>query len=107
MNNLEVLSHNHQNIPVWVDYDRCKACDICVNLCPSGTLAMRFDVSSVNGKIIDVVNPEACIGCNNCELSCPDFAIHVADRKDFKFAKLTKEAKEIALKIKENKYMVI
>ncbi|RAX54092.1 2-oxoglutarate:acceptor oxidoreductase [Helicobacter sp. 16-1353] len=95
------------NVPVWVDYDRCKACDICVDVCPSGTLAMRFDKSSINGKIIDIINPNSCIGCNNCELSCPDFAIHVADRKEFKFAKLTKEAKEMAAKIKENKYMVL
>ncbi|MDE6886927.1 MAG: 4Fe-4S binding protein [Helicobacteraceae bacterium] len=95
------------NVPVWVDYNRCKSCDICVEVCPSGTLAMRIDVNSINGKIIDIVNPQSCIGCNNCELSCPDFAIHVADRKDFKFAKLTNEAKEMAVNIKANKYMTI
>lgn len=95
------------NVPVWVDYNRCKSCDICVEVCPSGTLAMRIDVNSINGKIIDIVNPQSCIGCNNCELSCPDFAIHVADRKDFKFAKLTNEAKEMAMNIKANKYMTI
>lgn len=95
------------NVPVWVDYDRCKACDICVDVCPSGTLAMKFDKSSINGKIVDIINYNTCIGCNNCELSCPDFAIHVADKKEFKFAKLTKEAKEMALKIKDNKYMTL
>lgn len=95
------------NVPVWVDYDRCKACDICVDVCPSGTLAMKFDKSSIDGKIVDIINYDTCIGCNNCELSCPDFAIHVADKKDFKFAKLTKEAKEMALKIKDNKYMTL
>lgn len=96
-----------ENVPVWVDYDRCKSCDICVEACPSGTLAMRLDVSSINGKIIDVINPESCIGCNACELGCPDFAIHVADKSDFKFAKITAEAKEMAAKIKANKYMAL
>ncbi len=96
-----------ENVPVWVDYKRCKSCDICVSVCPSGTLAMKVDVSTVNGKIINVAYPDSCIGCGDCELTCPDFAIHVADRKDFKFAKLTPEAKDRAVKIKENKYMMI
>lgn len=95
------------NTPVWVDYERCKSCDICVSVCPSGTLGMKVDVSTVNGKIIDVAYPESCIGCNECELACPDFAIHVADRKEFKFAKLTPEAKERSSQIKSNNYMLI
>jgi 2-oxoglutarate ferredoxin oxidoreductase subunit delta len=40
-----------------------------------------------------------------CELSCPDFAIYVADRKEYKFAKLTDEAKERQAKIIANNYM--
>ena len=95
------------NTPVWVDYERCKSCDICVEVCPSGTLAMRVEVNSIQGKMISIINPQSCIGCNACELSCPDFAIHVADRKDFKFAKITPEAKEMAAKIKENRYMAL
>ena len=55
------------NVPVWVDYNRCKGCDICVALCPSGTLAMKSDKSYVSGKIIEIINPNNCIGCNNCE----------------------------------------
>lgn len=95
------------NVPVWVDYNRCKGCDVCVEVCPSGTLAMRVDKTYVNGKIINITNPQNCIGCNNCELSCPDFAIHVSDKSEFKFAKLTKEAKELAEKIKNNNYMML
>lgn len=95
------------NVPVWVNYKRCKSCDICVSVCPSGTIAMKVDPTTINGKIVSVEYPDSCIGCNECELHCPDFAIHVANRKEFKFAKLTKEAKDRALKIKENKYMLI
>lgn len=95
------------NRPVWVYYNKCKSCDICVSVCPSGTLGMKIDASTINGKIIDVAYPDSCIGCGECELNCPDFAIKVADRKSFKFAKLTQEAKERAAKIKENKYMLI
>jgi len=38
------------------------------------------------------------------ELSCPDFAIYVADKKEFKFAKLTKESKARQEAIVNNGY---
>jgi 2-oxoglutarate ferredoxin oxidoreductase subunit delta len=82
-----------ENTPVWVDTVRCKACDICVDACPAGVLSMQQEPSSTLGAMISVIAPESCIGCNECELSCPDFAIYVADKKEFKFAKLTKDAK--------------
>ena len=82
-----------ENTPVWVNTARCKACDICVDVCPAGVLSMKADAGSTLGAIIDVVAPDSCIGCNECELSCPDFAIYVADKKEFKFAKLTDNAK--------------
>ncbi len=66
------------NTPVWVDESRCKACDVCVSVCPSGTLAMRPEPTSTLGAMISIVAAESCIGCNDCELACPDFAIYVA-----------------------------
>lgn len=95
------------NTPVWVNESRCKACDICVSRCPAGVLSMRQDTHKVLGKVIQVAHPESCIGCCECELHCPDFAIYVAERKDFKFAKLTQEAQERAQKVRENKYMAL
>ncbi|WP_324170524.1 4Fe-4S dicluster domain-containing protein [Sulfurimonas sp.] len=98
--------------PVWVNTSNCKACDICVSVCPSGVLAMRYEISSTLGAMISIEHPEACIGCSECELSCPDFAIYVADRKDLKevglsFAKLTDEAKTRQEAIKANNYYSI
>ena len=93
------------NVPVWVNRDNCKACDICVSACPSGVLGMKYDSTSTLGAMISIDHPEACIGCSECELSCPDFAIYVADKKQFKFAKLTDEAKERQAKIIANNYM--
>lgn len=60
--------------------------------------------SSTLGSIIEVVNPSSCIGCKDCELHCPDFAIYVADRKEFKFAKITDEAKERVIAIRNNHF---
>jgi len=93
-----------ENTPVWVDTSRCKACDICVDACPAGVLSMQQEPTSTLGAMISVIAPESCIGCNECELSCPDFAIYVADRKEFKFAKLTKDAKARQEAIVNNKY---
>lgn len=95
------------NTPVWVDESRCKACDICVSVCPSGTLAMRQEAKSTLGAMVSIISAESCIGCNDCELSCPDFAIYVADKKEFKFAKLTEEAKQRSEAIKKNNYRVL
>lgn len=70
---------------------------------PRWVLAMRDDVHAVLGQMIEVVHPESCIGCTECETHCPDFAIMVAKEMG-KFAKLTAEAKDRAVAVKNNKY---
>ena len=92
------------NTPVWVDTSRCKACDICVDVCPSGVLSMKAEPTSTLGAMVSIVAPDDCIGCNDCELHCPDFAIFVADKSEYKFAKLNDGAKARAEAIKNNKY---
>jgi 2-oxoglutarate ferredoxin oxidoreductase subunit delta len=92
------------NTPVWVDTARCKACDICVDACPAGVLSMKPDAGSTLGANIEIVAMDACIGCNECELSCPDFAIYVATKQEFKFAKLTDSAKARQEAINANGY---
>lgn len=48
----------------------CKGCGICVEFCPTTVLELE-------GFVAKVVNADACIACNQCELRCPDFAIQV------------------------------
>jgi len=93
-----------ESTPVWVNTSRCKGCDICVSLCPAGVLAMIPEPSSTLGSMIEVEAPDACIGCRDCELHCPDFAIYVAERGEFKFARITDDAKQRAEDIKKNHY---
>lgn len=95
-----------ENTAVWVDESRCKACNICVSYCPSGTLAMKEDSNAIQGMMIEILDQSTCIGCRDCESHCPDFAIYVAD-KGFKFAKLTQESKDRAEAIKANKFMAL
>ncbi|MBP2640540.1 MAG: 4Fe-4S ferredoxin iron-sulfur binding protein [Firmicutes bacterium] len=49
----------------------CKGCNICVAFCPKQVLALDS-----MGKVC-VVDESACIGCGQCELRCPDFAIRI------------------------------
>ncbi len=97
-----------ENTPVWIDTARCKACDICVSVCPSGVLSMKQEPTSILGAMITIVAAEDCIGCNDCELNCPDFAIYVADKKadNYKFAKLSDQAKARSAAIIANNYIL-
>ena len=56
---------------VAVDLDLCKACGICINLCPEAV----FDADDQAMPVI--ARPEDCTACLLCELHCPDFAIEV------------------------------
>ena len=55
----------------------CKACDICVDVCPQNVLAMFKDTTKWEGYIVKVVNLEKCTKCMLCEVECPDFAIKI------------------------------
>ncbi len=68
---------------------------------------MRPEPTSTLGSMIEIIAPNACIGCNDCEISCPDFAIFVADKAQYKFAKLSEESKQRAQAIKDNKYRIL
>ncbi|HYM91853.1 MAG TPA: 2-oxoacid:acceptor oxidoreductase family protein [bacterium] len=49
----------------------CKACDICVRVCPEACLRLG------ESGTVEVAASDACTGCRLCEWLCPDFAIAV------------------------------
>lgn len=53
---------------VKINYESCKLCDICVQLCPVK------DLKITDQKLIELGK---CIGCMLCERNCPDLAIEV------------------------------
>jgi 2-oxoglutarate ferredoxin oxidoreductase subunit delta len=50
----------------------CKKCGICVEFCPKNVL------ESDQFGAPEPMHPELCIGCTQCVLHCPDFAITVS-----------------------------
>lgn len=51
-----------------IDLSKCDGCGDCVELCPSGVVALVDDK-------VTIVKPEDCSYCTDCEIFCPFGAI--------------------------------
>ncbi len=61
---------------VEIDKNACKGCEICIDACPQGSLALSKNINH-NGYRYVELNKDNCTGCVNCALVCPDVAIKV------------------------------
>lgn len=58
-----------ESAPIRVNWEWCKGCDICSDLCPRNVLEPDRD-----GKPV-VAHPKECTQCGVCWMHCPDLAI--------------------------------
>jgi 2-oxoglutarate ferredoxin oxidoreductase subunit delta len=58
-----------------VDVEACKGCELCIDACPPGVLAMG-DAVNARGYRYPVLVP-GCTGCKACSQICPDFVFQV------------------------------
>ncbi|OQX71832.1 MAG: 2-oxoglutarate ferredoxin oxidoreductase subunit delta [Candidatus Cloacimonas sp. 4484_275] len=65
---------DYKKTPVYIYYDWCVKCGICIEFCPTNVLAARPDGYPY------VKHPEKCIHCETCDRLCPNFAITGAKR---------------------------
>lgn len=80
------ISMSEQNLAV-VDFDKCRACGKCVEVCPKKLFGLIPLTSKVYvacsshdiGRDTIAVCPVGCIACHKCEKVCPTEAIKVVD----------------------------
>ncbi|MDO8639425.1 MAG: 4Fe-4S binding protein, partial [bacterium] len=59
----------------------CKACGLCVEVCPTKALSWSKTDLNYFGRNVPVVDIEKCIACKTCEQICPDIAIRVIKKR--------------------------
>ena len=57
------------NLPLVINLGWCKACNLCIALCPTQVFEPDRDGKPIQAR------PEACTQCTICWVHCPDFAI--------------------------------
>lgn len=62
---------------VYIDKELCKSCKICINICPKKVFEITHKVNKKGYNYVDATRAEECISCGKCEMSCPDFVIHI------------------------------
>jgi 2-oxoglutarate ferredoxin oxidoreductase subunit delta len=71
---------------VVIDKEVCKGCNLCVAACALDVLTLHKEVNSKGYNYSYMSNPDACTGCINCALVCPDSCITVYRVKPQKVA---------------------
>ncbi|NLF39892.1 4Fe-4S dicluster domain-containing protein [bacterium] len=66
---------------VEIDAARCKACRLCIAVCPKKMLRPACALNARGVYPTEAEDPAGCLGCLQCVLVCPDAAITVRDDK--------------------------
>jgi len=61
---------------VEIDIQKCKGCELCTIACKEQALSLSETIN-IKGYHYIIANNDACTGCVNCALVCPDAVITV------------------------------
>jgi NAD-dependent dihydropyrimidine dehydrogenase PreA subunit len=59
---------------ITIEQSGCRACDLCVEICPTDVLEM-----DASNEVAKVVRADDCIGCTSCMYICPSRCLEVTD----------------------------
>ncbi len=62
---------------IEINTERCKGCELCVDLCPQNVIRLSEKVNSKGYHYAYMEDPEKCTACTNCAIVCPDGVISV------------------------------
>jgi 2-oxoglutarate ferredoxin oxidoreductase subunit delta len=85
---MELLGNNKGKISVTKKYilkinkNRCKGCQLCINVCPKKHLKMSVAFNKSGLHFIEEDQENECIGCKNCVIICPDTAIELYQEEE-------------------------
>ncbi len=63
-----------------IDLERCKGCELCVEVCPRQLLAMAKALNAGGSHYPQISAPKDCSGCRRCAIICPEAAIEIEVR---------------------------
>ncbi len=64
---------------VKIDKLRCKACGLCIEVCPKKILIVSDKLNQKGVYPTKATDEDLCRGCLQCVLMCPDVAITVEE----------------------------
>ena len=67
---------------VTIDAERCKGCELCVDVCHNQALVMGSALNARGSHFATAAAVERCGGCLMCALMCPDAAIEIEREED-------------------------
>ena len=62
---------------IEIDEGRCKACRLCISVCPQEILVLSDDLNERGYTPVAVTDMDKCTGCGMCAMVCPDVCITV------------------------------
>ncbi len=62
---------------IEIDFERCKACELCVPACPRNCIEMGNRTNRHGFAAAAFARPGDCTGCAACAEVCPDVCIRV------------------------------
>lgn len=61
---------------ITIDKSKCKACYLCVDVCPKGLIKKGKEANSLGHFPVEFEDSQnQCLGCTMCAVRCPDIAI--------------------------------